>query len=77
LLSLLSNIEDGGDTFLWNDGWLSMDYMALYPRDDRNFTKISKQFVGRIKITQFNCNMSIQMTIMPCTKAWRDVSAKC
>jgi hypothetical protein len=24
--------EDGGDMFLRNVGWLSMDYTALYPR---------------------------------------------
>jgi hypothetical protein len=24
--------EDGGDMFLRNVGWLSTDYMALYPR---------------------------------------------
>jgi hypothetical protein len=32
LLSLLFDYEDGGDTFLWNICWLSLDYVALYPR---------------------------------------------
>jgi hypothetical protein len=31
-LSLFFDPEDGGDTFLRNVGWLSTDYMALYPR---------------------------------------------
>jgi hypothetical protein len=32
LLGLFFDPEDGGDIFLPNFGWLSMDYMALYPR---------------------------------------------
>jgi hypothetical protein len=32
LLSLFFNTKDGGDKFLWNVGWLSVDYMALCPR---------------------------------------------
>jgi hypothetical protein len=31
-VGLVFNPEDGGDTFLQNSGWLSTDYMALYPR---------------------------------------------
>jgi hypothetical protein len=30
--SFLLNPEDGGDMFLWNFGWLSANYMALYPK---------------------------------------------
>jgi hypothetical protein len=25
------DLEDGGDVFLWNVGWLPTDYAALYP----------------------------------------------
>jgi hypothetical protein len=32
LLGLFFDLEDGGDIFLRNVSWLSMDYMALYPR---------------------------------------------
>jgi hypothetical protein len=32
LLDLFFDHEDGGDMFLRNVGWLSMDYTALYPR---------------------------------------------
>jgi hypothetical protein len=32
LLGLFFNREDGGDVFLWNIGWLLMDYMELYRR---------------------------------------------
>jgi hypothetical protein len=32
LLGLLYSPEDEGNMFLQNIGWLSMDYMALYPR---------------------------------------------
>jgi hypothetical protein len=33
LLGLFFDLEDGGDMFLWNVGWLPMDYyMTLYPR---------------------------------------------
>jgi hypothetical protein len=32
LLGLLFNTEDGGDMFLRNVGWLSMDYTAFYAR---------------------------------------------
>jgi hypothetical protein len=32
LLVLFFDPEDGGDMFLRNAGWLSTDYMALYPR---------------------------------------------
>jgi hypothetical protein len=31
-LDLLFNTEDGGNMFLWNVGWLSPDYRALYLR---------------------------------------------
>jgi hypothetical protein len=31
LLGLFFNYEGGGNMFLWNVGWLSMDYMVLYP----------------------------------------------
>jgi hypothetical protein len=31
LLGLLFNPENGDDTFLQNVGWLSADYIALYP----------------------------------------------
>jgi hypothetical protein len=31
-LGLFSDPEYGGDTFLRNVGWLSTDYMVLYPR---------------------------------------------
>jgi hypothetical protein len=31
LLLLLFDREDGSDMFLWNIGWFSMDYVALYP----------------------------------------------
>jgi hypothetical protein len=31
LLGLLFHPEDGSDMFLWNVGWLSMDYTALHP----------------------------------------------
>jgi hypothetical protein len=32
LLGLFFDPEDGGDIFLRNVGYLSTDYMALYPR---------------------------------------------
>jgi hypothetical protein len=32
LLGLFINPEDGGDMFLQKVGWLSTDYIALYPR---------------------------------------------
>jgi hypothetical protein len=32
LLGLLFKHEDGGSMFFWNIGWLSTDYMMLYPR---------------------------------------------
>jgi hypothetical protein len=32
LLGLFFYPEDGGDMFLWNVSWLSMDYIPLYPR---------------------------------------------
>jgi hypothetical protein len=32
LLALFFGPEGGGDMFLRNVGWLSMDYTALYPR---------------------------------------------
>jgi hypothetical protein len=32
LLGVIFDPEDGGDIFLRNIGWLSTDYMALYPR---------------------------------------------
>jgi hypothetical protein len=31
LLGLFFDPEDGGDIFLRNVGWLSTDYIALYP----------------------------------------------
>jgi hypothetical protein len=31
-LGLFFDPEDGSDVFLQNVGWLSLDYMALYPR---------------------------------------------
>jgi hypothetical protein len=40
LLSLLLDSEDGGDMFLRNIGWLSRDYIVLYPRR-QNFLLIS------------------------------------
>jgi hypothetical protein len=36
-LSLFFNAEDGGDMFLWNVSWLSMDYMILHPRRQNSF----------------------------------------
>jgi hypothetical protein len=32
LLGLFFDPEDGGEMFFGNFGWLSTDYMALYPR---------------------------------------------
>jgi hypothetical protein len=32
LLGLFFDPEDGGDKFLRNSSWLSLDYMVLYPR---------------------------------------------
>jgi hypothetical protein len=32
LLDLFFDPEDGGEMFLQNIGWLSMDYTALYPK---------------------------------------------
>jgi hypothetical protein len=32
LLGLFFDSEDEGDMFLWNIGWLSTDYTALYPK---------------------------------------------
>jgi hypothetical protein len=47
LLSLFFDPEDGDDTFLQNAGWLSSDYMALYPRrqySSKNMEVDSKGF---------------------------------
>jgi hypothetical protein len=32
LLGLFFDLEDGGDMSIRNVGWLSVEYMALYPR---------------------------------------------
>jgi hypothetical protein len=36
LLGIFLNPEDGGNNFLWNVSWLSMDYTALYPRWEKS-----------------------------------------
>jgi hypothetical protein len=38
LLGLLPNPDDGGGIFIRNDGWLSTDYTALYPRRHNSLT---------------------------------------
>jgi hypothetical protein len=38
LLGILFNPEDGGDMFFRNVGWLSTDYIAIYPRTLENKT---------------------------------------
>jgi hypothetical protein len=45
--------EDGGDMFLQNISWLSMDYRALYPRIHRQWfllTNMKYYFKGYLKI---------------------------
>jgi hypothetical protein len=37
LLGLLFDPEDGGDMFLQNTGWLSTNYMVLYPLWQNSF----------------------------------------
>jgi hypothetical protein len=36
LLVLFFDPDDGGDMLLWNVGWLSAGYTALYPRRDNS-----------------------------------------
>jgi hypothetical protein len=40
-LGLFFDPEYGGDMFVRNVGWLSMDYMALYPRRQNYSTEVS------------------------------------
>jgi hypothetical protein len=51
LLGLCFDPEDGGDIFLQNIGWLSMDYMALCPRRQNS----SKPLLWEPQILQTVC----------------------
>jgi hypothetical protein len=45
-------VEDGGDMFLRNDGWLSMDYTAFYPLKTEPFITTAVQTSNPTRMLQ-------------------------
>jgi hypothetical protein len=60
LLDLYFHPEDGDDMSLWNVGWLSAEYTALYPRRQRSSSNLSvhrSQGMCLVRLQSIGCSV--------------------
>jgi hypothetical protein len=62
LLGLLFDLQDGADMFLQNTGWLSVNYMALYPRK-QNSSKGTQPVKSRTSIKKSLMKINICLSV--------------